>query len=485
MKKSIIAAAAASGVISSLITYSLCGNSIIDAKSVYNADVNGDGKVDVMDLNVIKNIVLDSAPSIKTVPTVKPADEGSDKLTILCWNSNDSKPMVDFFCEKTGTDPSKINIKNFDVYGGAAAENYHAYLSDPSNDADLIFLESDWCLDFINDDAQTIPLSDLGYKESDFSDLYSYIVETGRSTTTGALKGISWQAAPGAFCYRTDLAEQYLAVKAPEEMQEKVKDWDTFIDTARLLKLVNGPAISATLGGVSHAYRYSGDSSWIRNDHLVTTDYCTDFARMAYTLCNEGYVTKINQWTPEWLPLGQTDEVFGYFIPSWGFGDVILEYAAGGKAGSTFGLWNCTNGPSDFYWGGTWLAPAARINNKELAKQFIDFFTINEESAEAYAKTQDEYISSNRKVMKNIISKGEYKGAPVLGGQNQFEVLDRVAENIDVKGKITPYDYLLYSLFTSNVDSYCDGTFDTIDETIEAFKDDVAANITDGSVIVD
>ena len=87
--------------------------------------------------------------------------------------------------------------------------------------------------------------------------------------------------------------------------------------------------------------------------------------------------------------------------------------------------------------------------------------------------------------MKNIISKGEYKGAPVLGGQNQFEVLDRVAENIDVKGKITPYDYLLYSLFTSNVDSYCDGTFDTVDETIEAFKDDVAANITDGSVIVD
>ena len=38
---------------------------------------------------------------------------------------------------------------------------------------------------------------------------------------------------------------------------------------------------------------------------------------------------------------------------------------------------------------------------------------------------------------------------------------------------------------STNVDSYCDGTFDTIDETIEAFKDDVAANITDGSVIVD
>ena len=484
MKKSIIAAAAASGVISSFLTYSFCGGSLTGAKSVYNADVNGDGKVDVMDLNVIKNIVLDSAPSIKTVPTVKPADEGSDKLTILCWNSNDSKPMVDFFCEKTGTDPSKINIKNFNVNGGAAAENYHAYLSDPSNDADLIFLESDWCLDFINDDAQTLPLSALGYKDSDFSDIYEYVVEAGRSTTTGAHKGISWQATPGAYCYREDLAELYLGVKSPDEMQEKVKNWDSFLSTAKELKEANGPAISATLGGVWEAYSDSRETAWVKDGQLVVDNFCIQYADFAHKLFNEGYVTNVMQWSPEWCPLGQTDDVMGYFIPSWGFGDTILTDAAGGEGGATFGKWKCIIGPSEFYWGGTWLAPAARINNKELAKQFIDFFTINEESAETYAEMQGEFMA-NKKVMEAIIAKGDYKGAPVLGGQNQFEVLNKVADGIDVKGRITPYDTIINYEFRYAVNCYCDGTYATVDEAMENFKDCVAGTITDGSVIVD
>jgi spermidine/putrescine-binding protein len=420
------------------------------------------------------------------------ADNGSgdetaadgDQLTILCWNSNDSQPMVDLFCEKTGTDPSAINIKNFNVQGGEAAENYVQYLSDASNDADIMFLEADWCLQFINDDAQTLPLSDLGYSESDFSDIYNYVVETGKSTTTGALKGISWQAAAGGYCYREDLAEKFLNVKTPDEMQEKVKDWDTFLATAKELKDANGPAISATLGGVWQVYSGSRGSAWVQDGKLVVDDYCTKYADFAYQLYNNGYVTKVSQWTDEWKPLGQTDDVMGFFVSTWGFGDTILEGAAGGPEGSTFGKWKCVVGPSEFYWGGTWLAPAARINNKELAKKFIDFFTIDEEGATAYAEKQGEYMS-NKKVMEAIIAKGEYTGAPVLGGQNQFEVLNKVADGIDMKGKITPNDSVIKTAFSNAVNSYCNGTYSTVEEAMDAFKDDVAATITDGSVTVD
>lgn len=484
MKKNIIAAVAASAVISSFVTYSVCGGNLTDAKSIYNADVNGDGKVDVMDLNVVKNIVLGSGSSNKSEQPTIPTDNEQGKLTILCWNDNDSKPMVDFFCEKTGTDPSKINIKNFDTMGSYAPEMYDQYLSNPNNDADIIFLESDWCLRFINDDTLTMPLSSLGYKDSDFSDIYEYVVETGRSTTTGELKGISWQAAVGAYCYREDLAEQYLGVKTPDEMQYQIRDWNHFLSTAKKLKEADGPAISATLGGVWQAYKYSRDTSWLKNDNLVVDSYCTNFTDFAYTLYNEGYVTKFGQWSDEWLTLGQTDDIMGYFIPKWGFDDTILTSAAGGEDGRTFGKWKCTMGPSDFYWGGTWLAPAARTDNKELAKQFIDFFTINEYGAEAYAEKYNEFMS-NKKVMENIIAKGKYKGAPVLGGQNQFEVLNKAAANLNVKGKITPYDAVINNQFIDAVEFYCDGTFTSVDESMEAFKDMVAGTITDGSVIVD
>ena len=411
-------------------------------------------------------------------------EASGDQLTILCWNANDSQPMVDLFCEKTGTDPSLINIKNFNVQGGQASEQYTQYLANADNDADIMFLEADWCLNFINDDAQTLPLSELGYSESDFSDIYDYVVETGKSTTTGALKGISWQAAAGGFCYRDDLAEQYLGVKTPDEMQEKVKDWDTFLATAKTLKDANGPALSATLGGVWQVYSGSRDSAWVKDGKLLVDDYCTKYAEFAHTLYNEGYVTKVSQWSPEWTPLGQTDDVMGFFVSTWGFGDTILTAAAGGEGGATFGKWKCVVGPSEFYWGGTWLAPAARINNKELAKQFIDFFTINEEGATAYAEKQGEYMS-NKKVMEAIIAKGDYKGAPVLGGQNQFEVLNKVADGIDMKGKITPYDAVIKNEFSNAVNGYCDGTYATVDEAMDAFKDGVAGQITDGSVTIE
>ncbi len=406
--------------------------------------------------------------------------EEDGQLTILCWNANDSQPMVDLFCEKTNTDPSKINIKNFDVQGGQAAEQYIQYLSNADNDADIMFLEADWCLTFINNDDYTLPLSAIGYNDSDFNDIYGYVVETGKSTTSGDLKGISWQAAAGGYCYREDLAEQYLSVKTPDEMQAKVKDWDTFMATAKELKDANGPAIAATLGGVWQVYSGSRDSSWLDADNkLKVDDYCTKYTQFAADLWNNGYVTKVSQWSDEWKPLGQSDDVLGFFVSTWGFGDTILEGAAGGPEGSTFGKWKCVVGPSEFYWGGTWLAPAARINNKDLAKKFIDFFTINEEGAQAYAEKQGEYMS-NKKVMEAIISKGEYAGAPVLGGQNQFEVLNKVADGIDMKGKITPYDAIIKTAFSSAVQSYCDGTYASVDEAMTAFKGDVASTVVDG-----
>lgn len=406
-------------------------------------------------------------------------EASGDALTILCWNANDSQPMVDLFCEKTGHDPSEINIKNFDVEGGKASEQYVQYLSDEANDADIMFLEADWCLQFINDDTYTQPLSALGFSDGDFKDIYPYVVETGKSTVDGTLKGISWQAAAGGFCYRTDLAEQYLSVKTPDEMQEKVKDWDTFLATAKELKDAGGPALSATLGGVWQVYSGSRDTAWVDSDNkLVVDDYCQKYTQFAKDLLDNGYVTDVTQWTEEWKPLGLTNDIMGYFVSTWGFGDTILTTAAGGEGGATFGKWNCVVGPSEFYWGGTWLAPAARCNNNDLAKEFIEFFTTNEEGAKAYALKQGEYMS-NQKVMESIIENKEYAGAPVLGGQNQFEVLNKVAANIDMAGKITPYDATIKTEFSNAVQEYADGNYETVDEALEAFEQNVAGKLPD------
>lgn len=410
-----------------------------------------------------------------------------DALTILCWGADDAQPMVDLFCSETGTDPSMIKLQNFACQGGQAAEKYDAYLADATNDADIMFVEADWALRFINDDSVTAPLSDIGISEESFSDIYDYVLEIGKATEgSKALKAVSWQAAAGGYCYREDLAEKYLGVKSPDEMQAKVADWDKFLATAEEVKTASGDAntaLAATLGGVWQVYSGSRGNAWVDDSgKLVADDYCTDYINFAKTLWDKGYVTNVSQWQDEWLPLGTTDKVMGYFVSTWGFGDTILTGAAGGEGGETYGKWKCIVGPSEFYWGGTWLAPTTRCNNADLAKQFIEFFTSNKETAKKYAITKGEYMS-NKAVMEEIITNKEYAGAGVLGDQNQFEVLNKVADGIDMAGKITPYDASIKTAFSDAVGAYCNGDNADVDATMEDFKDRVAASCPD--VIID
>ncbi len=154
-------------------------------------------------------------------PAADGGDAAADKLTIMCWNTDDIDPMIKTFCANTDHTAEEFNVKSFGCGGGEAAENYDNYLSDANNDADIMFVEADWALKYINDDSAetgTKALSDIGFSDADYGDLYGYTVEIGKSTS-GVQKGLSWQAAAGGFCYRTDLAETYLGVKTPEEME--------------------------------------------------------------------------------------------------------------------------------------------------------------------------------------------------------------------------------------------------------------------------
>lgn len=73
--KHTIKTAAVSSVITASAVLSVCGialGSSADAQNVFNTDVNGDGKTDVMDLNIIKNVVLSNEN--KYIPEVDMQD---------------------------------------------------------------------------------------------------------------------------------------------------------------------------------------------------------------------------------------------------------------------------------------------------------------------------------------------------------------------------------------------------------------------------
>ena len=408
---------------------------------------------------------------------------GGDKMTILAWNANDVDPMLSFWLPDAGYTKDQVNFVNFNVGGGEASAQYDQYFLG-GDDVDLFMVEADWALKYINDDEKTAPLSDLGFTEDNFKDLYSYTMDIGKTTDGGVIKGVSWQAAPGGWCYRTDLAESYLGVKTPEEMQPLVADWDKFQETAATVyeKSGNKTALTTTLGGIWQAFAANRTTPWVKDGALAVDDFCNKFIDLAKNMRDNKYVTDLNQWTDDWYAAGQTDDTMGYFVSTWGFGDSILLAAAGGEGGATYGKWAVTEGPTPYFWGGTWMCVSPKTDNADMVASFINYFTVDPASMEKYALGKDggEYVS-NKNVMQKIVDEGTNSNAN-LGGQDQFAVLHASAQNIDLKGLITPYDASIKTAFLDAVNAYCAGETDSADACINDFKKRVATSVTDIAV---
>lgn len=407
---------------------------------------------------------------------------GGSDFVVSSWNADDAEAMINQWQTATG---KTATFDNLACAGGEASEKFNNKFQ-AGDVMDLYFVEADWALMFINDDEKTLALDKLGFTDDNFADIYAYTDEIGKSSD-GVRKGISWQAAAGGFAYRTDLAEQYLGVKTPEEMQAKVGTWDDFKAAAKTVTDATGgkTALCDSLGGLWQVFAAGRTQPWVdSSDTLQIDDSCKEFAELAKELWDEGGVTQIDQWGPDWIPMGQTDNVMGYFVSTWGFGDTILAGAAGGEGGTTYGKWNVCVGPQEYFWGGTWMVVNPKTDNGEECQSFIKTFTVDDASIKEYALNKPEYCN-NMTVMADIVANPDYKDTYVLNnlqGQNYFEVLDESVKGVDLKGLVTPYDATIKSKFLETVkESYAKGG-KTWEETVEDFKDAVAVELEDVTV---
>lgn len=407
--------------------------------------------------------------------------KGGSEFSIAAWNEDDVPFLIDLWAENGG-DKSKVKFTSFGVGGGEASEKYDA-LFESGKDLDVYFCEADWALKYINDDSKTAALEELGFSDDNFSDVYSYTTEIGRATE-GANKdkmvGASWQAAAGGFAYRTDLAEQYLGVKTPADMQKAVGDWDKFVEAATKIATESGGkvALADSLGGMWQVFAANRKTPWVSNGRVAFDEECEKFAKYAKTLWDNGGVTKNGQWSDEWIPAGKDGSAMGYFVSTWGFG----EKAFFGQASSeSYGKWAVIQGPSPYFWGGTWIVVNPKTDNAEEAQQFIYTATVNPETMRKLALDKPEYVN-NRTVMQTIVDNNECPNEWVtkdLNGQNYFAELHENAKSIDLKGLITPYDATIKGKFIDAVQKqYCEAGA-SYEDTISKAQADVFAAIPD------
>jgi ABC-type glycerol-3-phosphate transport system substrate-binding protein len=410
--------------------------------------------------------------------------EGGDTLTILCWTEDDLKYMYDIVADATGLDASMIEYKNIGSSGSDAKEQYaQTFLS--GEDVDLYLCDADWNMAYQNNDEYSAPLSAVGITEDMYANAYDYTVSMGKDSN-GVLKGATWQSAPGGYSYRADLAEEYLGVTSPDEMQALIGDWDSFWATAATVYEQSGgvTAMADSLGGVWRAYSNGNrTSSWVDADGKLDSSSLGDFISMAKTNFDAGYISGATQWNDDWLPQGQSDgsqanKTFGFFFSTWSLASgAQLETAEGGTSGSTYGQFAICQGPTSWFWGGTWICVYPGTDNATEDGQFIYTMTCNADAMQKYVDAHSDFVN-NKGVMADTVAAGTHTNDLYVDGQDQFSVLFDVADGIDMS-IATQYDATINDDLSNAISDYCNGVTASEDDCLNAFLDSVAADVTD------
>ena len=336
---------------------------------------------------------------------------------------------------------------------------------------DMFLLEADYALKYVDSD-YTKPLSSIGIEDDALlANQYEYTIDVARDASD-AIKASSWQATPGLFLYRRSLAEKYLGVTTPEEMQEKVKDWDMFLETAREVKRASESQtkLIPSVGDVWQVIRDVRTSPWVDEElNLNIDDQVEWYFDLAKTLREENLTAEAVPWSNAWNAGIGNDAIMGYFFSTWGIQFTMLDNCGGTKPGEgTYGDWAAVDGPQPYYWGGTWLAVANTCENDALARDIIEYFTINTDSMQDYCRRSYDYVN-NITAVQNIIDAGF--SFDFLGGQDHYSLFQAVTPLIDTSA-MSPYDQNINIALDTQVNAYANGNID-YETAIQRFKDSV------------
>ena len=333
------------------------------------------------------------------------------------------------------------------------------------NKIDIFLLEADYALKYVNTN-NTVAVDDLGITANDTAQMYQYTKDI--ATSNGKLKALSWQATPGLFAYRTDIAEDVLGTSDPVEVQKKLADWDKFNAVAAQMKAKN----YCMLAGYDDAYRvFSNNISAALVDSKtgkINMDPAIEkWINQTKEYSEKGYNNKASLWDATWSKQ-QTVEgnTFGFFYSTWG-----INFTLKGNAESTVdgknlvGKYRVIEGPASYFWGGTWIAAANGTDNKSAVADIMRKLTCDKDIAKAITLGEEDY-TNNKEAMNELANDPNY-GSEFLGGQNHIKLFATAADKIKMD-KTTIWDQGFNENIQSAMKDYFEGKC-TKDEAYKTF----------------
>ncbi|MCH5350027.1 MAG: carbohydrate ABC transporter substrate-binding protein [Oscillospiraceae bacterium] len=348
--------------------------------------------------------------------------EGEGKVfNIYCWNSDFKNYVEKYYTAPAGVTFNWIEVAN---EGGAyqtaldqALMNQESASADDK--VDLFLAEADYILKYANTDL-TQDVTKLGVQNWGVGYDYTYDAAT---STSGVLKGVSWQANPSVFIYRRSIAKDVLGTDDPAEVQAALSTWDKVDEVAAQAK-DKGYVMFPSPLETYRSFANNSNVSYLSGDKFALTPAFNSWIEQAEKYVENGWATAYGLWDDEkQAQMGTDGKMFACVGPAWYF-----NFCMGTAQEQTNGDWAICVGPSEHFWGGTWLLAATGSDNEAVIADLMNAFTVNEDIMDKILSDALEF-PNNKNVVNKYANDASY-GLDFLGGQNHIAMMAQCAEKI-------------------------------------------------------
>ena len=400
------------------------------------------------------------------------ADEGK-VLNIYCWNEEFKSRIEDHYPGYVVVDGTTGTIGDVTVNWNITPNDDNAYQNNldatllkqadaaADDKIDLFLVEADYALKYV-DTEYAMPVADLGITDADLADQYQYTKDI-VTDSNGVLKGVSWQGCPGVLFYNREAAKEVLGTDDPAAVQEYVKDWDTFNETAKTMKDA-GYSMVSSVNDTYRVYSNNVTTKWVVDGKINIDPNISKWVEDSKELVDAGETGTYEMWSDDWkkgfYPEGK---VFAYFGPAW-----LVNFSMAADTEGSIGYeggWGATEGPQGFFWGGTWICAAAGTDNPALVKDIMLQMTANADLMKEIVVDDDDFVN-NKTTMEEMAKDTSYQ-SKVLGGQNPLSIYCAGVDGLDLSN-LSIYDQGCNEEFQNAMKNYFDGNA-TYDEALELF----------------
>lgn len=394
----------------------------------------------------------------------KARSEG-EVVNIYCWNT-EFKGIYEAYAKDLAESHNvEVNFVIITNDYSAYQTNLDEMLAEESSlidddKVDIFLVEADNASKYVKSEYTLDVINDIGLTQADLADQYQYTKDI--VSDNGVLKAVSWQSTPGLFAYRRSIAKKVLGTDNPDQVQQMIKDWDSFDQVAQKMRNAGYKMLS----GYDDSFRvFSNNMSnpWVVNKKIRIDDSISRWVTQTKYYTDNDYNNKTSLWSTGWsADQGPDGNVFGFFYSTWGInftlkGNSLADASAEEKVGNgIYGDYAVCEGPQAYFWGGSWICAAKGTDNVPFIRDLMYRLTCDATTMKQITLDTQDY--TNNQTAMNEIANSDYS-SDFLGGQNHIALFAEAAKKIDMSN-ISEYDSGLNEKFQNAFHQYFEGTAD-------------------------